>query len=226
MSIRENYERICDAIQNAAVDSSRKYEDITLIAVTKFVPIERIAEAIDAGVSSVGENRVQELLQKLDFFNSLKIDVNLIGQLQTNKVKYIKGAVKFIQSIDRMELAKELDKRCTKENLVQKVLVEVNIGEEEQKGGIEPPALRDFLSELAGMSGIAVEGLMCIPPAVEPEEARKYFARMRRLFEDMKSVDGVSMQHLSMGMSSDYQEAILEGATMIRVGTALFGKRS
>lgn len=224
MDISGAYRRICDNIQAAALKSGRTSDDITFVAVTKFVTEERIVEALEAGVTCVGENRVQELLGKLDFFNQRKIDVNLIGQLQTNKVKYIKGKVKLIQSLDRLGLAEAISRR--EPGVPQDVLVQVNIGGEEQKGGVAPDRLGEFLAQVAQMPGLQVQGLMCIPPFGEPpERTRGHFARMRRLFEDAGAIPGVTMRHLSMGMSADYTQAILEGSTMVRVGTALFGAR-
>ena len=227
MSIYDNYCSIRDAVAEAAITAGRDPKEVRLIGVTKFHPIADIEPAVAAGLTSVGENRVQELLEKFDYFHSAGLDVNLIGQLQTNKVKYVIGKVSLIQSMDRLELAKEVDKRARAASLVQDVLIEVNIGGEEQKGGILPEQLPDFLGLLSDMPGIRVKGLMCIPPAVGEQEARGYFAAMRKLFFDLKAqrLANIEMEHLSMGMSGDYRAAILEGATMVRVGTAIFGVR-
>lgn len=227
MSIYDNYCAVRDSIAEAAIAAGRDPNEVRLIGVTKFHPIEDIEPAVNAGLKSVGENRVQELLDKLDYFNSAGLDVNLIGQLQRNKVKYVIGKVGLIQSMDRLELAKEVDKRARAASLVQDVLVEVNIGCEEQKGGILPDLLPDFLGVLSEMPGICVKGLMCIPPAVGEQEARVYFAKMRELFHSIKAqkLPNIELEQLSMGMSGDYRSAILEGATMVRVGTAIFGAR-
>ena len=227
MSIRDNYFRIMDNIAASAVKAGRKPEDVQLIAVTKFVDTDRIFEAVEAGADAVGENRVQELTDKLEFFNANELSVHLIGQLQTNKVKYVIGKAALIQSLDRIELAKEISRLAEKRQLVQGVLVEVNIGEEPQKAGVLPGELPAFLDMVSALPGVQVKGLMCIPPNVGEGGARPYFARMRRLFEELGSSapSGVQMQELSMGMSGDYTAAILEGATMVRVGTALFGAR-
>lgn len=227
MSIYDNYCAVRDSVAEAAIAAGRDPGEIRLIGVTKFHPIEDIEPAISAGLKSVGENRVQELLEKLDYFNSHALDVNLIGQLQTNKVKYVIGKVSLIQSMDRLELAREVDKRARAASLIQDVLVEVNIGGEEQKGGIPAEQLPDFLLTLSELPGIRVKGLMCIPPAVGEREARGYFSQMRKLFFDLKSqqLPNIEMEQLSMGMSGDYKAAILEGATMVRVGTAIFGAR-
>jgi len=227
MSIRDNYLTIRENMEIAALRAGRSVDDVKLIAVTKFVEEARIAEAIDCGADTVGENRVRVLTGKLDLFRSRGVSVNLIGQLQTNKVKYIIGKVDMIQSVDRLALAEEIDRLAVKNDVVQDVMIEVNIGEEAQKGGIAPNDLPGFLEMVSAMNGIRVKGLMCIPPAVGEEEVRPYFARMRTLFETLKTKDlpNVSMEQLSMGMSGDYMAAIAEGATMIRVGTALFGAR-
>ncbi len=227
MNIRENYLAIRENMEKAAAAAGRSAGSVKLVAVTKFVEEARIAQALDCGIASVGENRVQELMGKLDFFHTRGVEVNLIGQLQTNKVKYIIGKVDMIQSVDRPALAQEIDRLAVRQGLVQDVLIEVNIGGEAQKGGIAPEELPAFLEMVSAMNGIRVKGLMCIPPAVGEEGARPYFARMRELFETLgsKSIPNVSMEQLSMGMSGDYRAAIAEGATMIRVGTALFGAR-
>lgn len=227
MTVADNYRAVCDKIIETALRCGRKAQDVELIAVTKFVDTERIEQAVIAGAGSVGENRVQEYLQKADFFRSRKLNADIIGRLQTNKVKYIVGDVRYIQSVDRLSLAEEINRLALKKNVVQDVLVEVNIGEEAQKGGISTLELKDFLYEVSAMQGVCVKGLMCIPPASDESEAQAYFARMRRLFEDVadEKIEGVHMQELSMGMSGDYMAAIKEGATMVRVGSAIFGTR-
>ncbi len=227
MTIAQNYEIIAQNIEKACQEAGRKRKEVRLVAVTKFVETERIAEAVAAGIKEVGENRAQEFASKIDFFTANGLTPHLIGQLQTNKVKYTIGRAALIQSLDRMELAREISRLAQKRELTQSVLVEVNIGEEPQKGGVLPAELPAFLDMISALPGIAVKGLMCIPPLVGEGGARPYFSRMRRLFEDLKSSapSGVQMEELSMGMSGDYTAAILEGATMVRVGTALFGPR-
>lgn len=227
MSIRENYLEICQNIADAAKQAGRRAEDITLVAVSKFVDEERIRLAHEAGANVFGESRAQELGEKMPMFEELGADVHFIGQLQTNKVKYVIGNASLIQSVDRLELAKEISRLAVKAGITQNVLAEVNIGGEAQKGGIAPDELKDLISVISELPGIRVKGLMCVPPAVGEEEARMYFASMRRLFEDIASagIPGVDMRELSMGMSGDYKSAIKEGATMVRVGTAIFGAR-
>ena len=227
MSIAENYIEIKQSIADAAKSSGRSAEDITLVAVSKFVDEDRIRQAHAAGTNTFGESRAQELGDKLPMFEEFGANVHFIGQLQTNKVKYVIGRVKTIQSVDRIELAEEISRLAVKKGIVQNVLIEVNIGSEPQKGGAEPDKLNEFLSSISRLPGIRTDGLMCIPPAVGEEEARKYFARMRELFEKAKGYDlpNVFMNTLSMGMSGDYRAAVAEGATMVRVGRALFGER-
>ncbi len=226
MSIRDNYLTVMENIAAACAQCGRGEGEVKLITVTKFVDTGRIAEAVAAGARHVGENRAQEFRDKLDFFKENGLDAHLIGQLQTNKVKYVIGNASLIQSVDRLELAKEISRLAVKAGITQNVLAEVNIGGEAQKGGIAPCELKDLLSVISELPGIRVKGLMCVPPAVG-EEARRYFASMRRLFEDIASagIPGVDMRELSMGMSGDYKSAIKEGATMVRVGTAIFGAR-
>lgn len=222
-NIADNYKRIQDTIAHACAMAHRDTSEITLLAVTKFVPVERIALAVELGIRDVGENRAQDFCDKLDFFEKNGFRPHFIGQLQTNKVKYIIGKAVLIQSVDRLELAREIARQAQHQDVVQDILVEVNIGGEAQKGGIGEHALPALLQELHGMPQIRVQGLMCVPPALNGEQARPYFARMRELFEACKEDGG--MRHLSMGMSGDYAAAIAEGATMVRVGSALFGAR-
>lgn len=227
MSIRDNYLDIMENIASACAAAGRSVEDVKLIAVSKFMPVEKIDEAVQAGVKSVGENRAQELRDKLPFFTEKCLDVHLIGQLQTNKVKYVTGNVSLIQSVDRMELAKEISRLAQQRNVVQNILIEVNVGDESQKGGVPQTELLPLLEVISAMPNIGVKGLMCIPPAVGEDEVRRYFASMKRLFDDLShaGLPNVEMQQLSMGMSGDYKSAIMEGATMVRVGRALFGDR-
>lgn len=228
MTIAEKYNEIMENIAIAAKKSGRRAEDITLVAVSKFIDEARISEAYAAGARVFGESRAQELNQKLEMFDSFGADVHFIGQLQTNKVKYVVGHVNTIQSVDRMELAEEISRIAKKRGTVQRILVEVNIGSEPQKGGAEGDKLNEFLTSISRMDAIEVNGLMCIPPAVGEDAVRAYFAKMRELFEKTKGYDlpNVFMNTLSMGMSGDYRAAIAEGATMVRVGSALFGERT
>ncbi len=224
----ENYPRVLEEIARAAEQAGRRPEEITLLAATKTVPLEVINHAIDRGLSCMGENRVQELLDKYDGLHRDRCDVQFIGQLQTNKVKYLIGRVSCIQSVGSVKLAREISRLCLRENTTMKVLVEVNIGREESKGGVLPEALYECVDEIRTLPGIQVTGLMTIPPICENiAKLRGYFSAVRQSYVDIaaKKMDNVSMSCLSMGMSSDFAEAIACGATMVRVGSSLFGKR-
>ena len=224
----ENYPRVLEEIARAAEQAGRRPEEITLLAATKTVPLEVINHAIDRGLSCMGENRVQELLDKYDGLHRDRCDVQFIGQLQTNKVKYLIGRVSCIQSVGSVKLAREISRLCLRENTTMKVLVEVNIGREESKGGVLPEALYECVDEIRTLPGIQVTGLMAIPPICENiAKLRGYFSDVRQSYVDIaaKKMDNVSMSCLSMGMSSDFAEAIACGATMVRVGSSLFGKR-
>lgn len=224
----ENYPRVLEEIARAAEQAGRRPEEITLLAATKTVPLEVINHAIDRGLSCMGENRVQELLDKYDGLHRDRCDVQFIGQLQTNKVKYLIGRVSCIQSVGSVKLAREISRLCLRENTTMKVLVEVNIGREESKGGVLPEALYECVDEIRTLPGIQVTGLMAIPPICENiAKLRGYFSAVRQSYVDIaaKKMDNVSMSCLSMGMSSDFAEAIACGATMVRVGSSLFGER-
>ncbi len=229
MSVKENYFAILENMERACARAGRSMDEVTLIAVTKFVEEARIAEAVACGISDVGENRVQEWQKKHAFFTAHALQTHLIGQLQTNKVKYIiNQGLRLIQSVDRLALAQEIERQCALHNCRQDVLLEVNVGGEEQKGGVALGELPELMDEISALSHIQVKGLMCIPPAVGAEEARGYFAQMRGIFERLSAYKAanIEMRILSMGMSGDYTAAIEEGATMVRVGTALFGART
>lgn len=227
--VEENYKYITSQIAEAAIRSGRRPEEITFLAATKTVPVEIINHAIRCGLRYIGENRVQEYLDKYDKIDwSAGVTGQIIGRLQTNKVKYIADKVSCIQSVDSIKLAKEISRHAEKTGRRMPILVEVNIGGEESKGGIMPEILENFLEEIAILPGIQIDGLMTIPPICENKvELCNYFSRMRQYFIDIqtKKLDNVSMNCLSMGMSSDYKEAILCGATMVRIGSSLFGER-
>lgn len=202
-----------------------KLGNVELCAVTKTMPVEDINAAIDAGVTEIGENRVQELMGKLDMIKP-GARVSVIGRLQTNKVKYIIGRVGLIQSLDRDELANEISKRSVNAGVVTDTLIEVNIAGEEQKGGIPADEVIDFAGRMKDMSGIRVKGLMTVMPIAEdPETLRPYFRRMRGFFEELKRA-GMDMEVLSMGMSNDWRIAAEEGSTMVRIGRGIFGSRN
>ncbi len=221
-----NYSGISERLSKAAEKSGRKAEDIILLAATKTVDTNTINYAISKGINYIGENRVQELLSK---YNELKPSHrHFIGHLQTNKVKDIIDKVEMIESVDSLKLAKEISRLALKNNITMEILLEVNIGGEESKSGFAPEDTENAVREISKLPNIFIKGLMTIPPITDsPDEARKYFRNMYKLFIDIrtKKIDNSSMDILSMGMSSDFDIAIEEGANLVRVGTSLFGKR-
>lgn len=226
--IKYNYDFINEKIAEAAMKAGKTRDDITFLSATKTVEPEYINYAISLGLSYIGENKVQELLSKYDQYNLENCSLQFIGHLQSNKVRQIVGKVDLIQSIDSIKLAKEVSKCSLKNNITSDILVEVNIGKEENKSGVMPEMLEELVEEISTLPAVNVKGLMTIPPICEKkDEIRRYFEKMNRLFLDIssKKLDNVSMDILSMGMSSDYYEAILEGANMVRIGSALFGNR-
>lgn len=209
-------------------EASAKWGGAEICGVSKTIDPETINMAWDGGIRTLGENRVQELMGKIDALNP-DYKIHLIGQLQTNKVKYIIDRVDMIQSLDRESLAVEIDRRARAAGRVMPVLVQVDIAREPQKAGIDEDELLPFLHRLSDMPGLRVEGLMAIMPiADDPEDVRPYFRRMRAWFDRLRDMDipNVSMNTLSMGMSDDCLVACQEGATMVRLGRALFGARS
>ena len=223
----DNYKEITQNIARAAEKSGRKYEDITLLAATKTVDVEVINHAIESGISFIGENRVQEFLSKYEQYSP--VNMHFIGHLQTNKVKDIIDKVSLIHSVDSYRLAEEISRQAVKRNIIVNILLEINIGDEQSKSGFRYDEAVLAVEKIAKLGGIKIKGLMAIPPiCAKPDENRPYFAKMKKLFIDIntKKIDNNSMEILSMGMSDDYQVAIEEGATMIRLGTALFGRRN
>lgn len=227
-TISENLKVINANIKKAAIKSGRKPEDITILGVTKTIDIERIKQLISLGIINLGENKVQELLQKYDVINS---DVNwhLIGHLQTNKVKYIIDKVKMIHSVDSIKLAEEINKRAKQNNLTVDILIEVNIAQEASKHGINADELPLLVEKILKLDNINLKGLMTVAPFVEnPQNNRIYFKKMRNLFVDIQeeNKDNIIMEFLSMGMTNDYEVAIEEGANIVRIGTGIFGARN
>ena len=218
MSIAENIAQVREEMEQACRQAGRDPRDVKLIAVTKYVEEARIAEAFACGLKTVGENHAQEVRDKLTFYKQYGAELHFIGQLQSNKVKYIIGNARLIQSADREKLLVDIDAHAKKLGVVQGVLLQVNIGGEAQKGGAN---LQDvpYLLELAcGLKNLRVEGFMCVPPDVDAEAARPYFARLYELRERYGAMfPELPLRELSMGMSHDYPQAILEGATMVRV---------
>ena len=226
--VEYNYKLINERIAEAAQKVGKRREDITFLAATKTVAPEVINHAISLGLDHIGENKVQELLSKYDEYNLEKCSLQFIGHLQTNKVRQIVDKVDLIQSVDSVKLANEIAKQSSKHNKKTDILVEVNIGREENKSGVFPENLEELLCEISQIEGISVKGLMTIPPICDNKhKISKYFNNMHNIFIDIsqKKLDNISMTILSMGMSADYYEAILEGANMVRIGSSLFGAR-
>ena len=220
MSIRDNIARINNLKEDAALRSGRKAGDVLLIAVTKLHSAEEINEAIDAGITDIGENKVQEILDKYDRVKPVRW--HLIGHLQTNKVKYIIDKVDLIHSVDSMKLAQEIEKRAGNADKTMDILVQVNSAEEESKFGVGVDEAETLIADIrANCPHVNIKGLMCIAPLEEdPENARPFFRAVKEIFDRHKD-----FTTLSMGMSNDFEVAIEEGSTAIRVGTAIFGNR-
>ena len=229
MSLEENIARVKANMARAALEAGRDPAEITLAAATKVQTSDTIRAAIAAGIAVCGENRVQELTAHLDDYAYDGARVHFIGHLQTNKVRFVVGRVDLIESVDSPRLLEAVERQAAKLNLVQDILLEVNIGREESKGGCLPEDLPALARQAMDLPHVRLRGLMAIPPAAaEPGENRRFFAATRQLFVDIRSQIGdndTDIDCLSMGMSGDYEDAIREGATLVRVGTALFGPR-
>ena len=228
-TIAENIANIRAQMAEAAKKAGRDPSEILLCAATKMNDADRVKEAVAAGVDCCGENRVQEIQEKRPQGAYEGKPLHFIGHLQTNKVKYIVGVVDLIESVDRLELLQCIEKQAAKVGVTQDILLEVNIGNEESKSGFTPDGARQIAAEMANYPHVWLHGLMAIPPVSEkPGDNCRYFAEMRNLFVDIraKKYDNVSMECLSMGMSDDFADAIAEGSTMVRIGTAIFGKRN
>jgi pyridoxal phosphate enzyme (YggS family) len=215
--VQENCRRVLERIQAAAARSGRSPEAIRLIAVTKTVPAERIRQAVEAGIGNIGENRLQEALRKRAELGDLPLVWHFIGHLQTNKAKKVVENFDWVQCVDRPELAEKLNQAATRP---LPVLIEVNVGGESSKSGIDPGRLPSFIENFPAYERLRLRGLMAIPPFSEnPEDIRPYFKRLRELSKRF------GLSELSMGMSHDFEVAVEEGATMVRIGTSLFGER-
>lgn len=226
--IQVNIADIKEEIKQICQSCDRNPEDITLIVVTKTVDPERINYAVDCGVSNLGENKVQEIMDKYETV-SKNIKWHLIGHLQTNKVKYIIDKVELIHSVDSVKLAEEISKRAEKYDITKDVLVQINVAEEETKFGIELEEAVNFVKSISEFDNIRIKGLMTIAPYSDnPEGVRLVFRKLREKFDELSQMNlpNTEMKYLSMGMSNDYHIAIEEGANMIRIGTAIFGKRN
>ena len=226
--IRENLEKVQNNILTACTKANRSANDVTLIAVSKTKPVELLQEAYDAGVRDFGENKVQEIMDKYDKLPS-DIRWHMIGHLQRNKVKYIIDKVVLIHSVDSLRLAEEISKQAQKHNLTMPILIELNIGAEDTKFGTSLEEAIALVKEISLLPNIQIKGLMTVAPFVDDaEENRHYFNAMKHLSVDImkENIDNVRMDILSMGMTGDYEVAVEEGATMVRVGTGIFGLRN
>lgn len=226
--IKDNLNDVKDRIAQAAMKSGRQPEEITLVAVTKTLPIEVINAAMTYGVTDIGENKVQEVMDKYDhILNEPKW--HLIGHLQTNKVKYIADKVSLIHSVDSLRLAEEISKRCEKIEKVMDILIQINVAEESTKFGISHDAVYELVEQVSLLPNVRIKGLMTIAPNTDDEAAlRKYFSEMKDIFETLKKTmyNRTDMIYLSMGMTNDYEIAIEEGANLVRIGTGIFGARN
>ena len=224
--IAENLAEIRKRISRAIQKSGRDPDSVRLIAVTKQVSIARIQEAQIAGAETFGENKIQESIPKIEQMGTEGIAWHFIGHLQKNKVKFLDTRFDLIHSVDSLELAEKIAKHCQSENRVQRVLLQVNVSGEVTKFGIEPEEVESQVSNFSSLQGIQIEGLMTIPPfEPDPENSRRYFSRLRELRNKCEQQSGLRLHELSIGMSHDFEIAIEEGATLVRVGTAIFGSR-
>ena len=227
--IRQNLAEVREKIADAALKSGRKPEEIKLMAVSKTIESKYINYAISEGIDLIGENKVQEFLAKEPELNLQNCKAHLIGHLQSNKVKKIVGKVDIIQSVDSVSLATEIAKRSLENGIVSKILLEVNVGNEESKFGFDLNEINERVFEISEIDGISIQGLMCVAPICDDEKVlRHIFSNMYRSYLDIasKKINNVNMNVLSMGMSGDYCQAILEGANLVRVGSAIFGSRN
>jgi len=217
--IQEIEQRLARACERAG----RKREEVLLLGASKYANAEKIREAYQCGVRAFGENRAQDFLKKFEELKDIPIDWHFIGNLQTNKVKYIIDKVSLIHSLDRPSLAEEIQKRAERLGKVQDVLIEVNVGKEETKGGVYEEDLEKLFEYCLSLKNLRVLGLMAIPPYKEnPEEVRPYFVKLRKLKEKLEELYKLKLPHLSMGMSGDFEVAVEEGATIVRIGSAIF----
>lgn len=228
MSIEENILLVNKKIKEACKRAGRSSDEIKLVAVSKTASLDSINKALECGITTFGENRVQELVDKFPYVDS-RAEWSMIGHLQTNKVKYIVDKVSMIQSVDSIRLIQEIDKRFGNYGKVANILVEINIGREESKMGIDIDDAIDFITKASDYENIKLCGLMTVAPICEnPEMARPYFKKMKQKFDLIKSMNikNVDMKYLSMGMTGDFEVAIEEGSNMVRIGTGIFGKRN
>lgn len=225
--VTENLKEVEEKICQACARSGRAREDVTLIAVSKTKPVEMIREAMQSGIVAFGENKVQEIVEKQKIITE-PLDWHMIGHLQRNKVKQLVGKTKRIHSVDSLRLAEQIQSDFSKKDEIADILIEINMAKEESKFGVMPEDAEDLICRIAGFDHIRIHGLMTIAPFVQnPEENRIHFRNLHKLLVDInsKNIDNISMDELSMGMTGDYEVAIEEGATFVRVGTGIFGSR-
>ncbi len=228
MQIKNNLEQIQASIRQTAIDCGRNPEEINLIGVSKRKPESLIKEAIEAGHRDFGENYIQEAMEKIDSLGKDSACWHFIGHLQSNKAKFAVKYFDLIHTVDKLKLAKEINKQALKIRKTQEILLQINIAEENTKSGADKGQVLDLVKEISQLDHISLRGLMCMPPFfADPEEARGYFKAVKTISNEIRDADlpGVEMEHLSMGMSNDFAVAIEEGATLVRVGTAIFGSR-
>ena len=226
--LKDNLKKVQTNIKSACERAGRKPEEVTLVAVSKMKPLSDIEELLETGQMEYGENYVQELCEKYENI-SKPVHWHMIGHLQRNKVKYLVGKVQLIHSVDSLRLAEQIEKEFAKADEIANVLIEVNMAQEESKFGITSQETEELIREIAKLPHVRIQGLMTIAPFTDnPETNRVYFKNMKKLSVDInnKNIDNVSMNVLSMGMTGDYQVAVEEGATMVRVGTGIFGERN
>jgi pyridoxal phosphate enzyme, YggS family len=226
-AVRDNVRRIRGDIEKAALKSGRMASDVRLMAVTKTVDDDRVMEAIEAGVDIIGENYVQEARRKIEKMGKT-LEWHMIGHLQSNKARYAVRLFDMIHSVDRLNLARELDKRSGAMGRITRILIEVNVSGEETKDGVGSEDAISFVKKVSALENLSIQGLMTMPPWFDdPEEARPYFVSLRELRDSIleENIPNIEMSELSMGMSGDYEVAVEEGATIVRVGRAIFGER-
>ena len=226
--VSDSVKRVQNEIAETCIKYGRDPKEVILMGVSKTQPVEKLEVAYNAGITLFGENRVQELVQKADFFAQHNVPCHIIGTLQTNKVKYLPPLTDTIQSVNSLKLANEIEKQYGKAGKKANICLEINIGDEDSKSGIPYSQTMELVHQLSEYKNLTVKGLMCIPPIDDTEAVRKYFSQMHKLFVDIygKKLDNIDMCILSMGMSGDYPWAIAEGSTLVRVGTGIFGQRN
>jgi pyridoxal phosphate enzyme (YggS family) len=228
LDLKDRLEKVNERIRKAAEASRRPMEAIRLIAVSKTIPAEVVQQAIEAGVTDLGENYIQEAREKIYTLARFPVNWHYIGHLQSNKAKYAVRLFDLIHSVDSLKLAKELDKYAKKNDKIQSVLIQVNVAREDSKSGVYVDYTLKLLTDISRLENIEVKGLMTMPPFFNaPEKVRPFFEALRKLRDRLKAEDipRVTLDELSMGMSGDFEAAIAEGATMVRIGTAIFGER-